>query len=230
MKTTILLLICAAGLSAQSLAVTSPANGSVVTWGFSLTAAPTSLPSLTQVRFYIDGRLECIANALYLGSWSCTQGMRYPTYSDERAATIYAEAYNAVGTKIATSATNTFRINNVGLNTVTTFNFSGGPVTKGATVSGNLSFAFNFNVASITGSFNGNYNIDGVQPASGLTMNAPNSSVNLTTGSFTVPMITLPNGAPIYISCSTRSGAACAGVAATCREVCRFWCNATSKY
>jgi hypothetical protein len=105
MKTIFLLLLSTAGLVAQSLAVTSPANGSVVTWGFPLTAVPTSLPSLTQVRFYVDGRLECVANALYQGGWTCPKMMN-ATYSDERAATIYAEGYNAVGAKIATSSTN----------------------------------------------------------------------------------------------------------------------------
>jgi hypothetical protein len=212
MKTIFLLLLSTAGLVAQSLAVTSPANGSVVTWGFPLTAVPTSLPSLTQVRFYVDGRLECVANALYQGGWTCPKMMN-ATYSDERAATIYAEGYNAVGAKIATSSTNTFRLNNNGVNAVSTFNF-GGPVTRGATIGGTGTFMLGSN-ATIAGTTSV-WNLDGIGSWSPVMTFAPmGSAVNTSTNQLTgISVLPFHNGMSVNVGCSPTArnmGAICAG-------------------
>jgi hypothetical protein len=216
MKTIFLLLLSTAGLVAQSLAVTNPANGSVVTWGFPLTAVPTSLPSLTQVRFYVDGRLECVANALYQGGWTCPKLLN-ATWTDERAATIYAEGYNAVGAKIATSSTNTFRLNNTGVNAVSTFNF-GGVVTRGATIGGTGTFTQGSN-ATVAGTTSV-WNVDGTGVWSPVMAFAPmGSAVNTSTNQLTgISALAFHNGMSVNVGCSPAArnfGGVCAGVGST---------------
>ena len=209
-KALILLLASVSGLFAQSLAVTSPANGSVVTWGFPLTAVSTSLPSVTQVKFYVDGRLECVVNAKYLGGWSCPK-MYYVTYSDERAATVYAKAYNAVGTLMATSPINTFRLNNTGVNAVQTFNF-GGVVTNGATISGTGTLTNGQNVATISGTGSSSpATIDGMS-GTPLAIRILNANINLTTGALPTPIITMYAGMLVQVHCGTAAnGGSCVG-------------------
>ena len=205
---TFLAFICVP-LFAQSIAVTSPTNGAVVTYGFPLTAAITSAPSVTQVRFYIDGRLEQICNQVIQSV--CTSPKMYnATYSDERLAQIYAEGYNTAGTKILTSSVNTFRLNNSGVNAVSTFNF-GGVVTKGATISGTGTWTLGSNatVSSVTTKFD----LDGVHYQQPLTVRFKNSTVNTSTGALTVPFMPFANGTQLNsINCTAAAGQGnCAG-------------------
>jgi hypothetical protein len=209
MKTTILLVVCAAGLSAQSLTVTSPANGSVVTTLFPLTVAPVSLPSMTQAKVYIDNRLECVINGLYLGKLSCPK-MYNATFSDERVATIYAEAYDAKGTLLATSAKNTFRIDNSGLGLQDTFSdATHGTVTAGGTLTGSVTVTHVPN-ATVSG-LSYTFNIDGVS-AGAPAMFAPNATVDLVNGKFYVPIRYGHTGSYVSIGCSLADRTGCSTV------------------
>ncbi len=221
MKLYCLFFAACACLVAQSIAVTSPANGAVVTTQFPLTVVPTSLPAMTQAKVYVDARLECVIDGLYLGKWQCPK-MYNATASDERAAWIYAEAYDAKGTLLATSATNTFRIDNNGLNSSATFSDMTGAIARNATTSGTLTMDTEINPGTTVANLAPVLNVDGVQAITPASMYSPAATIDAVNGIFTVPIITAPSGASVSFTCGYADGSPAAG--------CTFGTLAVSTY
>src|SRR5262249_26319330 len=126
----VLLLLPLAMRAACTLSLRSPANNSVVTYGTALAvtwSGCTTTPS--SVRYYFDHRLEAVSNAAPFSA-----SIVYQTYSDYKAAQVYAEAYDAAGRLIATSPADTFRIDNGGVNAGSTFTDGAAAKVRGDTI------------------------------------------------------------------------------------------------
>jgi hypothetical protein len=215
----ILLFGAASGAWAQcSITVTSPTNGSVMTYGWSMTATLTSCPNAIAVRYKMDGRYEGIDNNLVGGSSSFTP--KNITIQDEAAAYVVAEAWSPTAL-LATSTVNTFRVNNTGVNATSTLDCGSGSVANGGTISGTAcTWTLGSNTATLSGTTQ-NWWVDGVGvpgPAAPITW-VLNSAIDYTTGHVTVPSMPFPTGVRIIFNCAPAAGngagAACVGATPT---------------
>lgn len=209
-----LLVLCAlpaaALLHAQSISITSPASGA--TWsgwtGQQFAVALTSAPSVVRVCYSVDAypaanpgadplAISGNAGALYAAGCSNSAPFSLPVntfwWADNTAHTVSATAYDALGNLVAASSPATFAIANTW-----PVSCSGSAPQFNVTASTAFSSAWSGTV-NVTATMSGscasdnltiNFYIDGI---------LRNSTLNVTTGSFTIPLDTtqFSNGAHV---------------------------------
>lgn len=121
-KRAFLFFLTALSSHAQSIAVTSPVNGAVITGNVQLQATITAAAATEHVDWYVNGDLYASSHLFNgpCGSWENCPGpgfsARYVTTDgpDTTNGKVYAVAKDVFGHTLATSATNTFTIRNLG--------------------------------------------------------------------------------------------------------------------
>ena len=107
---------------AQSIAVTSPANGAVITGTVQLQATISGAPATEHVDWYVNGDLYASSH-LFNGPCGSYENCPGPGFSAQYVTTdgpdttngkVYAVAKDVFGNPLATSAANTFTIRNLG--------------------------------------------------------------------------------------------------------------------
>ena len=196
--------VAAGGCAAQTLTVTVPAAGALMTVGWNLTAQVSAMPNVSRVCFFVDARLEDCSSA-NIGGYFYGQYHDEP-WTDYYNEKVYAVAYDWLGNTIATSSTNTFRIDNHGLNAVSTFNQSLGAV------AGPLVWTPGNDATSVTGNL-GSYTmaLDGMQvgwSTQGSSSWTATSSINTSTSTISIPYMPFHTGEQIFANCVKKNGSA----------------------
>lgn len=178
----VLALLRTVAVSAQSVSVSSPANGSVVSGAIQFAVSLTSLPSTALVEYWLDGELFDTGHRR--DAFQITYiSHAYPDTTH----TLYAVAKNALGTILATSSTISFQAVNAG--GVLKLSLSGSPP-----YSGWLDF-------TITNSFTTGIlcAVDGEPFTSVSTPNFQPSDINTTNDTITIPGHGLYSGKAVLI-------------------------------
>ncbi len=185
------------------ISVTAPADASIITWDISgggpnLIASLSNLPSAARVEFWVDNRLECTDHVIQFGKPTCK--LYNPLFSDSHSMQVYAKAYDSLGNLLATSNTNTFRLDNYGINAVNSFDQS-------SPVSGVLTWTQGNNATSITPEPTYKAVIDGMDythPTYGRRhVSTSASNLNTATDTLTVPFVPAATGAQVTLVCSS---------------------------
>jgi len=226
-QTLLILLAAPAVLCGQPSLTCTPASGTVQTYGWSIVCTESGTTAVASVRQYVDGRLENVLTGRDHGLWSGR--ILNVTITDERALAYYAEAYDANLNLLATSPTYTLRIDNVGLNAVTSCSDAGGAVANGGTTTAaNAPLTCTMPSGGSAGSlapsaYSPLVAIDGLPQTNPFGGNpitqgqgflyALNSAIDYTNNALVVPIIQVAQGDQVYIYGCTQGfvGSACTG-------------------